>query len=722
MTQRYLSTARAMTFLMVAAFVVTTTVTRSTELAQGINTIAGRGIAGFSGDGGPALAATLYQPGEIAVAPDGTVFFVDIGNVRIRRISPSGVIDTVAGSGRIGPGGGDGGPAIEADFANIWGIAVHAATNSLYVSDSDSSRVRRIDLATGIISTVAGSGAFGYFGDGGPANDAALAYPLGLTVDDVGNLFVVDQFNCRVRRVDATTGIITTVAGIVPLNRTPCDDPSELPGALGAPLRVAVDGDNNLYVLCLYLAGPLVVRVDAATGIHTTVFEFPENQPAASLTVRSDGHLFVASDTRIFEVDPDGTDPVVVAGSLVSGFAGDGGPAVNAVFGYIGGLAFTPSGALLVSDSGNNRIRAIGPPRGGGSSTIIERSILTDLISLFDLRLDGNTGFSIRSGAGSLFRLSGLSTYDPAPSLRPDETVQEGFVLLDGTLSLEIDATREDGTPAPTRITYRMNVPRESLRRETIARALVRQGVVRDVTRARTRAGAMRLDDARIMRLVESRDGNPPQWVRAVRALRTPRRIVFRPGLEPDHVIGHFGTFAADPGGSYVWAVMDHNSRYAVGLTVDRDNDGVPNASDNCIGSVNSNQLDTDGDASGDACDLDDDSDLVLDAADNCPLSPNADQADFDRDGIGNSCDFDDDSDGVVDGDDLCLATAGGDVVDAGGCSIADSCPCASDWRNHGAYVKCVARTSGRFVTEGLITPEQKDAIVSAGANSTCGY
>jgi hypothetical protein len=226
-------------------------------------------------------------------------------------------------------------------------------------------------------------------------------------------------------------------------------------------MRVALDRANNIYVLDFRVNAPVVRRIDAATGMHTTVFEFPENQAAGSLTVRSDGHLFVASDTRIFEVDPDGTDPGVVAGSLVSGFAGDGGPPVNALFRAIYGLAFTPSGALLVSDSGNNRIRAIGPPPGGGSPTVIEHSILTDPISLFDLRLEENTGFSIRSSEGSLFRLSGLSTYDSAPSLRPDETVQEGFVLLDGTLSLEVDATREDGTPAPTRITYRMNVPRE---------------------------------------------------------------------------------------------------------------------------------------------------------------------------------------------------------------------------------------------------------------------
>ena len=349
-----------------AACVLATLVASSSARAQDINTIAGTGTPGFAGDGGPALAASLNQPGEIAVAPDGTIFFVDLVNVRVRRIRTSGIIDTVAGSGRIGPGNGDDGPAIEADFGNIYGLAVHAASNSLYVSDTENSRVRRIDLATGIISTVAGTGVFSYTGDGGPANDAALALPMGLAVDATGNLFVADLDNCRVRRIDAVTGIITTVAGYVDHHQVPfCDANFHIPTALDAPMRVAVDRDNHLYVLCFRAGGtPALLRVDQATRLYTTVFEFPEEHWGTSLTRRSDGHLFVASETRIFQVDPDGTGPSVVAGSLAYGFAGDGGPAVNAVFRTIAGLAFTPSGALLVSDGGNNRIRAIGPPPG----------------------------------------------------------------------------------------------------------------------------------------------------------------------------------------------------------------------------------------------------------------------------------------------------------------------------------------------------------------------
>ena len=165
---------------------------------------------------------------------------------------------------------------------------------------------------------------------------------------------------------------------------------------------------------------------------------------------------------------------------------------------------------------------------------------------------------------------------------------------------------------------------------------------------------------------------------------------------------------------------MDH-AVHAVGLTVDRDSDGVPNSSDNCVGSANSNQIDTDGDGAGDDCDMDDDNDTRADAADNCPLAANRDQFDLDHDGQGDACDADDDNDGVLDVDE-CQATTPGGVVGGNGCSIADTCPCENSWRNHGAYVKCVAQTSNSFFAAGLITGAQRETFVSAAARSSCGF
>jgi hypothetical protein len=365
---------------------------------------------------------------------------------------------------------------------------------------------------------------------------------------------------------------------------------------------------------------------------------------------------------------------------------------------------------------------------GAGAIAFLEEPILSVMPSesiSINFRGLPNTGFSVRSLDGSRLTFSGLSRFEPEAGLEPGQSVQEGFVLLDGTLSLDMTALGPDGTRARARTIYRMDVRRRALRPENLARALIRQGVVREVdstlarVRALKRARAMRLDDARVMRLIRTRDGRA-RWVRAVRALGSPDRVRFRARTRPDGVLGHFGTAVTDAG-AYVWAVMDRTSRYAVGLTVDRDGDGVPNASDNCVGTPNSNQINTDGDSAGDACDVDDDNDDVLDGNDNCPLAANPDQLDYDADGEGNACDVDDDNDGISDGTDQCLATASGSIIDATGCSIEDHCPCDSDWRNHGAYVRCVARTSEGFLSASLITKAQKDAIVSASGQSSCG-
>lgn len=153
----------------------------------------------------------------------------------------------------------------------------------------------------------------------------------------------------------------------------------------------------------------------------------------------------------------------------------------------------------------------------------------------------------------------------------------------------------------------------------------------------------------------------------------------------------------------------------------DADSDGICGNVDNCPLVSNSDQIDTDGDQFGNACDGDDDNDSVLDETDNCPLVAN-DQADFDGDGNGDACDTDIDGDGVVDADDQCLLTEVGSIVNAAGCSVAQLCPCDAKWRNHGAYVKCVAHASEDLLEAGIISEVQKDAIVSEAGESSCGH
>lgn len=159
----------------------------------------------------------------------------------------------------------------------------------------------------------------------------------------------------------------------------------------------------------------------------------------------------------------------------------------------------------------------------------------------------------------------------------------------------------------------------------------------------------------------------------------------------------------------------------------DVDVDGVCGDVDNCPVVSNSDQLDADSDGAGDACDPDDDNDQIPDIEDNCPYDANTDQADTDGDGAGDTCDSDDDNDGVLDAGDQCMPTPAGEVVNADGCAIGQLCPCAhpdgSDrWKNHGAYVSCVAHTAEDFVAGGLITDTEKGAIVSAAGESTCGH
>lgn len=153
----------------------------------------------------------------------------------------------------------------------------------------------------------------------------------------------------------------------------------------------------------------------------------------------------------------------------------------------------------------------------------------------------------------------------------------------------------------------------------------------------------------------------------------------------------------------------------------DADGDGLCSDKDNCPLIANGDQINTDEDNMGDACDTDDDNDNHLDEEDNCQYDYNPDQADYDNDSEGDVCDKDDDNDEIPDATDQCLSTNPGEIVNETGCSITDLVPCNNPWKNHGAYVSNVAKTAENFLTQGLITEEEKERIVSDAANSTCG-
>src|SRR5438876_901164 len=232
-------------------------------LSQTINTIAGGGV----GDGGAATGASLNQPRGVALDASGNLYIADHFNHRIRKVAAAtGIITTVAGNGVFGFAG-DGGAATGARLNYPSGVALDASGN-LYIADQNNNRIRKVDAATGIITTVAGNDSPTFFGDGGAATNASLYDPTGVALDASGNLYIADQYNHRIRKVDAATGIIATVAG----NGIPDfagDGGAATYASLYHPSGVALDASGNLYIADQY--NHRIRKVAAATGIITTV-------------------------------------------------------------------------------------------------------------------------------------------------------------------------------------------------------------------------------------------------------------------------------------------------------------------------------------------------------------------------------------------------------------------------------------------------------------------
>ena len=208
-----------------------------------ITTIAGTGVSGFSGDGGPAVQARLNSPHGVAVDGSGNVFIADTNNHRIRRLDSSGTITTIAGTGVSGFSG-DGGAAVQAQLYLPHGVAVDGSGN-VFIADTNNHRIRRLD-SSGTITTIAGTGVSGFSGDGGAAVQAQLYLPHGVAVDGSGNVFIADTNNHRIRRLDSS-GTITTIAG-TGVSGFSGDGGAAVQAQLYLPHGVAVDGSGNIYI------------------------------------------------------------------------------------------------------------------------------------------------------------------------------------------------------------------------------------------------------------------------------------------------------------------------------------------------------------------------------------------------------------------------------------------------------------------------------------------
>ena len=324
------------------------------------------GLYGFSGDNGPATGALLHGPSGIAVDASGDVFIADSGNRRVREVSSGGVIKTIAGSGVAGYLG-DGGPAAAARISPT-SVAVDAVGN-VYIGDCEHDVVRKVD-PSGEITTYAGTGFQGSSGDGGPATAAKLNCPVGLAVDGAGDLFIADRDNNRVREV--TSGTIDTVAGngSAPVNSV-LGNGGPATAAAVTPEAIALDGKGDLFIADAYENE--VRKVDSGGTITTIAgrgrfepFNTGDGGPASSaaldypagIATDGDGDVFVTSLCRVRQIDPGGTI-VTIAGTEYCGLSGDGCAATAAQFwgannGVPVPLASSGGNLLLVDYSANN--------------------------------------------------------------------------------------------------------------------------------------------------------------------------------------------------------------------------------------------------------------------------------------------------------------------------------------------------------------------------------
>ena len=335
--------------------------------AQKIFTIAGTGVTGFSGDNGPAGGAELNHPIKSTVDGYGNVYICDRDNQRIRKVSVSGVISTIAGTGTAGNTG-DNGPATLAQLNYPDGIAVDA-TGNIYVAGIASATVRKINSA-GIITTIAGTGVAGYSGDGGPATLAKLSDPRGIALDTEGNLYIPDGSNHIVRKINAM-GVITTIAGSAHVGGYSGDGGAATLANIWLPICVAVDNSGNLFIA----DGNSCIRKVTTAGIITTLAGdgtlgySGDGGPAtlsklhgtAGVSVDCAGNVYITDvgNNRIRKINS--LDGIIstVAGNGISGYNGDGIIATDAELNDPLGIAVDCAGTIYISETLNNRIRTV---------------------------------------------------------------------------------------------------------------------------------------------------------------------------------------------------------------------------------------------------------------------------------------------------------------------------------------------------------------------------
>lgn len=284
-----------------------------------IETFAGTGAKGHSGDGGPATQAQLDNPFGVVRGPDGAIYFCEYTGQLIRRVAPDGKISTIAGTPGTKGYTGDGGPALKSTF-NLPHELRFDAQGNIFIADMQNHAVRRIDAKTRVITTFAGTGLPGYSGDGGPANKAHLKQPHSIQFDTKGDLYICDIGNNVIRKVTAKTGVITTFAGTGKGGETPDGSPIK-----GTPLK-----------------GPRSIDFDAQ------------------------GNLWLATreGNQVFKFDLQAAKIYHLAGTGKKGFTGNGGPAKEATLSGPKGIAVGPDGNVYLADTESHSVRMIDVKKG----------------------------------------------------------------------------------------------------------------------------------------------------------------------------------------------------------------------------------------------------------------------------------------------------------------------------------------------------------------------
>ncbi|HEX4136208.1 MAG TPA: hypothetical protein VHY84_16460 [Bryobacteraceae bacterium] len=371
-----------------------------------ISTVAGNGNYGYTGDGGIGTDATLPGPDGVVIDSSGNAIVCDSFANRVRSITTFGIINLIAGDNTPGFTG-DGGPAVSASLVDCQGIAIDGAGN-LYIADTHDRRIRKVST-TGVITTVAGTGMNSFSGDGGQAVNAALSQPEGIAVDSQGNLYIADTGNNRIRRV-TPSGIITTIAGSGTQGYAG-DGASALGAQLNAPTRIALDPSGNIYftdngnnVVRRILVGGTIQPV-AGNGQYG--FSGDGGQATSAmlanpigLAIDASGGVLIAdaNNARIRRVDPTGIINTI-AGNGTNTLAGDGRPPLQTGFGSPADVTVDPEGNIYIADQNDGRIRRIEtkPP-----SLVVSDSGLTFMTAIDGIPASSRTVTVLNGGSGTI--------------------------------------------------------------------------------------------------------------------------------------------------------------------------------------------------------------------------------------------------------------------------------------------------------------------------------